>query len=141
MKSTPRTRRLGETVREALTEVLAQDIQDPRLDFVTITGVQVSMDLRVADVYVITHGGPETYKALIDGLRSADRRIRVGLARRVSLRFVPELRYHIDPSVDESMRIFEALKNVPQGLASRSEADEVAEREVDDPADPEDQDR
>ncbi len=141
MKSTPRTRRLGETVREALTEVLAQDIQDPRLDFVTITGVQVSIDLRVADVYVITHGGPEDYQVLIEGLRSADRRIRAGLARRVSIRFVPELRYHIDPSVDESMRIFEALKNVPESLASRSDADESAEPVVDDALDLEDQDR
>ena len=116
MKSTPRTRRLGEMVREALSEVLRADIQDPRLDFVTITSVEVSADLNLANVYVITHGGPEEYASLLEGLRSADRRLRSGLARRVQMRVVPELRYHIDSSVDQSMRISEALKNVPPTL-------------------------
>lgn len=113
MKSTPRTRKLGDTVREALAEVLREDVADPRLDFATITSVQVSADLQVANVYVTTHGGQEAYDRLLEGLRSADGRIRGGLARRVALRFTPELRYHIDTSVDEGMRISEALKDVP----------------------------
>src|SRR5574340_793662 len=113
MKSTPRTRKLGDNVREALAEVLRDDVSDPRLDFATITSVQVSADLGVADVYVTTHGDAERYQALMEGLHSADKRIRSGLARRVSMRVVPELRYHLDTSVDEGMRISEALKNVP----------------------------
>ena len=110
MRSTPRTRKLGETVREAIAEVLTTDVQDPRLDFATITSVEVSTDLKVADVYVTTHGGPEQYEALLEGLQSADRRIRAGLARRVSMRFIPELRYRLDTSVDEGMRITEVLR-------------------------------
>lgn len=116
MKSTPRTRKLGETVREALAEVLREDVSDPRLDFATVTSVQVSTDLHVADVYVTTHGDAERYAELLEGLHSADKRIRAGLARRVSLRFTPELRYHLDTSVDEGMRIYEALKDVPPTL-------------------------
>jgi len=68
MKSTPRTRRLGESVREALAEVLRDDIADPRLDFATITSVEVSADLNLANVYVTTHGGAEEYEALLEGL-------------------------------------------------------------------------
>ncbi len=117
MKSTPRTRKLGEAVREALAEVLREDVADPRLDFVTITSVQVSSDLGVADVYVTTHGDQERYDELLEGLRSADGRIRTGLARRVKLRITPELRYHLDTSVDQGMRIYEALKNVPPSMA------------------------
>ena len=117
MKSTPRTRKLGETVREALAEVLREDVSDPRLEFATVTSVQVSTDLHVADVYVTTHGDEARYEALLAGLRSADGRIRSGLARRVKMRFTPELRYHLDTSVDEGMRIYEALKDVPPGLA------------------------
>ncbi|MRS13045.1 MAG: 30S ribosome-binding factor RbfA [Actinobacteria bacterium] len=116
MKSTPRTRKLGETVREALAEVLREDVSDPRLDFVTVTSVQVSADLHFADVYVTTHGDETRYQALLDGMRSADGRIRSGLARRVKMRFTPELRYHLDSSVDEGMRIYEALKDVPPTL-------------------------
>jgi ribosome-binding factor A len=113
VRSTPRTRKLGETVKEALAEVLREDVSDPRLDFVTVTSVEVSMDLKVADVYVITHGDEARYREMLEGLRSADGRIRSSLSRRVALRYVPELRYHIDTSVDEGMRINEALKVVP----------------------------
>lgn len=121
MKSTPRTRKLGEAVREALTEVLREDIADPRLDFATIMSVQVSADLHVADVYVTTHGEAERYEALLEGLHSADKRIRSGLAQRVSMRFIPELRYHLDTTVDQSMRITEALKDVPPSLREPEE--------------------
>lgn len=113
MRSTPRTRKLGEIVKEALAEILINDVADPRVDFVTITSVDVSVDLKVADVYVITHGDQKRYDELLEGLRSADGRIRANLGRRVALRYVPELRYHIDTSVDEGMRINEALKSAP----------------------------
>lgn len=116
MKSTPRTRRLGENVREALAEVLRDDIADPRLDFATITSVEVSADLNLANVYVTTHGGADEYEALLEGLRSADKRIRAGLARRVQMRVVPELHYLLDTTLDQSMRINEALKDVPPTL-------------------------
>jgi len=116
MKSTPRTRRLGESVREALTEVLREDVADPRVDFVTVTSVEVSSDLNLANVYVTTHGGEAEYEALLQGLRSADGRIRAGLARRVQMRVVPELRYHLDTTLDQSIRITEALKDVPPTL-------------------------
>jgi hypothetical protein len=49
-------RKVDETVKEALAEVLLEDVSDPRLDLVTITSVQVSPDLRHANVYVVTHG-------------------------------------------------------------------------------------
>lgn len=116
MKSTPRTRRLGEAVREALAEVLRDDVADPRVDFATITSVEVSSDLNLANVYVTTHGGEAEYESLLEGLRSADKRIRSGLARRVQMRVVPELRYHLDTTLDQSMRITEALKDVPPTL-------------------------
>lgn len=122
MKSTPRTRKLGESVKEALAAVLRDDVADPRLEFVTLTSVQVASDMSVADVYVIGHGGPDRYAEILEGLRSADKRIRAGLARRVTMRIVPELRYYIDSSVDEGMRISEALKNVPPSLREGADA-------------------
>jgi ribosome-binding factor A len=78
--------------------------------------VEVSADLNLANVYVTTHGGAEEYEALLEGLRSADKRIRAGLAQRVQMRVVPELRYLLDTTLDQSMRITEALKNVPPTL-------------------------
>jgi ribosome-binding factor A len=121
MRSTPRTRRLGEIIKEALADVLATEVSDPRLDFVTVTSVDVSVDLKVADVYVTTHGDEARYARMIEGLRSADGRIRTGLGKRVVLRTIPELRYHVDTSVDESMRIAEALKTPPPHVPDDAE--------------------
>ncbi|MRR13357.1 ribosome-binding factor A, partial [bacterium] len=69
-------------------------------------------------------GDQERYDALLDGLHSADKRIRSSLAKRVSMRIVPELRYHLDTSVDQGMRIYEALKDVPPSLREEPEEHE-----------------
>ncbi|MDP2183737.1 MAG: 30S ribosome-binding factor RbfA [Actinomycetota bacterium] len=116
MKQTPRTRKLNETVREAIASMLVGEIADPRLELVTVTSAQVASDLMTANIYVIAHGDAERYAEALAGLDSAKGRIRTLLGQRVKMRFTPELRFFIDPSVDEGMRINEALKNVPPTL-------------------------
>ncbi len=128
MKQTPRTRKINETVREAIAIILAEEIADPRVDLATVTSVEVSSDLMVANVYVITHGGAERYAELLDGLESAKGRMRSLLGQRITLRFTPELRFFIDRSVDEGMRIAEALKDMPPSL--REERDGEADDET-----------
>jgi ribosome-binding factor A len=116
VKQTPRTRKVNEMVREAVAIILSEEVADPRLDLVTVTSAEVSPDMMVANIYVITHGGPERYAELLEGLESAKGRIRSLLGQRITLRFTPELRFLIDTSVDEGMRISEALKEVPPTL-------------------------
>ncbi len=116
MKQTPRTRKVNETVREAIASILIDEISDPRLDFVTVTGAEVSPDFSVAAVYVTAHGDESRYEEVLAGLESAKGRIRSLLGRRVKTRLTPELRFAIDTSVDEGMRISEALKDVPPSL-------------------------
>lgn len=109
MKVTPRTRKVNETVKEALAAILIESFRDPRLELATITGVDVSRDFAYADVYVIAHGGEERYAELLEGLESAKGRLRSLLGERVSMRHIPALRFHIDTSVDTGMRISEVL--------------------------------
>lgn len=110
MSASPRTRKLNETVKEALAATLVEDIEDPRLALVTITSVVVSPDLRHARVYFTAHGDAERYEAALAGLESAKRRIRSGLAQRVSMKYLPELSFFVDSSVDEGMRISRAIR-------------------------------
>ena len=110
MRSTPRTRKAGEALKEALAEILVDEVADPRLQFVTVTSVEVSPDLGVANVYVIAHGDAERYAEVLEGLQSARGRIRTLLGRRVRMMHVPELHFRIDTSVDEGMRISEILR-------------------------------
>ncbi len=110
MKATPRTRKLNEAVKEALAAILLEEIADPRVDLATVTSVEVSADLKVADIYVVTHGDEAAQQDLLDGLESAKGRIRTALGRRVAMRFLPELRFKTDPSVEQGMRITQAIR-------------------------------
>jgi ribosome-binding factor A len=127
MKQTPRTRKVNETVREVVASMLLEEIADPRLALVTVTGAEVSPDFSVATIYVIAHGGEERYAEVLEGLESAKGRIRSLLGKRVKMRLTPELTFAIDESVDEGMRINEALKVVPPSMALASQAVEEAQ--------------
>lgn len=129
MKQTPRTRKVNESVRVAIASILVDEISDPRLALVTVTGAQVSPDFSVATIYVTAHGDESRYAEVLAGLESARGRIRSLLGKRVKTRLTPELRFAIDTSVDEGMRITEALKDVPPSLLRVPGADE-------DPKDP-----
>jgi len=109
-KSFSRSRAAGESVREVVARILLEEIADPRVDLVTITGVDMSPDLRHANIYVTTHGGEERYREVIAGLDSAKGRIRTLLGQTLVMRYVPELHFRIDPSVDDALRIGEAIR-------------------------------
>ncbi len=111
MKSTPRTRQLDETLKEALAGILETEVTDPRLEFVTITGVNVSPDMHFARVWVTAHGDEARYASMMAGFESAKGRIRKALAARVRMKFVPELDFELDSSVDEGQRVQRALES------------------------------
>jgi ribosome-binding factor A len=105
----PRTRQVDESLKEVLAEIIERRITDPRLEFVTITGVSVSRDVRYATVYVTAHGGAERYADMLAGFDSAKGRIRALLGEQMTLKFTPELTFVVDESVDEGARIDRAL--------------------------------
>ena len=111
MKQTPATRRLSEQLREKLGYILLFEIADPRLDLVTITGVEGAQDRSYARIFVSCDA--DRYEEVLDVLGQAKGRIRSLLARALDWRIVPELDFRIDRSTDEAMRIAAALENVP----------------------------
>ena len=125
-RENPRSRRLNEAVAEAIAFILEEDVSDPRLELVTVTGANVTKDLSVAQVWVTAHGDEARYAEVREGLDSAKGRIRSLLSQRVPMRQTPELRFEIDESVDEGMRIDAALLDVPPTLAAERESAEAA---------------
>ena len=109
MKSYSRSRVMGETVREVIARILVEESADPRLHLVTVTGVDMSPDLRHANVFVTTHGDEARYREMLEGLNSAKGRIRTLLGQAVRMKYVPELHFRIDPSIDEATRITDAI--------------------------------
>lgn len=110
----PRAARVNEVVREALADELER-MSDPRLGLVTITGVEVSPDIRYADIYYSAYGTPEERTESANALRSANPRLRSMLGKQVRLKFVPELRFAEDPAIAQGARIEEVIRSIHDG--------------------------
>lgn len=104
-----RMRRVDEAMRVVLSDAIAKDLKDPRIGFVTVTGVKTSTDLRHARVYVSVLGDDPERSASIDGLRSAHGFLQRRLADELSLKHTPSLTFAYDDSVDRGMRISHLL--------------------------------
>ncbi len=109
MRSYPRSRAMSETLREVIARILLEEIADPRVDLVTVTGVEVSSDLRYATVFIATPEGRDPAEAL-EGLRAATGRIRSLLGERVRARYTAELTFKVDPAIEEATRIANAIR-------------------------------
>ena len=108
MKQNSSNRRVNEQARQVIAETLMFEISDPRLSMVTITGCEVSFDRSVCNVYYTTM--PDSYDEVAAAFEKAAGRIRSVLARKLSWRTSPELRFFLDKSVDEAERIARALQ-------------------------------
>ncbi len=120
MKQSSSNRRVNEQAREVISEILLFEISDPRLDMVTITGVEVSYDRSVANVYYSTE--PSRYTEVAQAFNAAAGRIRSLMAKKLSWRVAPELRFHLDESVDNAQRIAGALSaDAARNASARAE--------------------
>jgi ribosome-binding factor A len=111
MPQGPRTERVGEEFREILAESI-QRLKDPRIGFVTVTGVKVSHDLRVAWVYFTTFGDERARAATRAGLRSASPHLRRELGRQIRLKVVPELRFEEDVTPEAGARVDHIIEDL-----------------------------
>lgn len=112
-----RSERIAELLRSEVSLVLHQEVTDPRVDLVTLTRVDVAPDLSHAVLFWSTVGGREDRELgeVAKGLASARGFIRRQLARRLSLRRMPELRFRHDPSLELGSRTLEVLEDVSDG--------------------------
>lgn len=108
MKQGPSSRKVNERAREVIASALLFDISDPRLDMVTITGCEVSFDRSACNVFYSTE--PDRYDEVKEAFAQAKGRIRSLMARRLSWRVAPDLRFHLDATVDHAESIADALE-------------------------------
>jgi ribosome-binding factor A len=106
-----RTARVGEEFREVLAEEIPR-LKDPRVGFVTVTGVRVTPDLRMARVFYTALGDDRERAATRAGLRSASAHLRAAIGKQVRLKFLPELRFEEDASFAQAERIDDLLRTV-----------------------------
>lgn len=135
-----RQEKVNDLLREVLSEIVQREVKDPRLGFISVTGVEVAQDLSSAKVFVSVMGDDAQQKDSIAVLQRAKGFLRSELARRVrSMRHTPELIFKLDTSVQHGTRVFELLEQVKREDAERAEsspADEAspADEEEDAPS-------
>jgi ribosome-binding factor A len=103
-----RMRRVNESIRQVLSEGLAQ-LKDPRIGFVTVTGVETSPDLRHARVYVSVLGSEARRAKTLDGLAAAHGVLQARLARELRLKRTPQLAFEYDPTVERGVRMTQLI--------------------------------
>jgi ribosome-binding factor A len=105
-----RMRRVDEAVRQVLSDAVAQDLQDPRIGFVTMTSVKTSSDLRHARVFVSVLGDDAQREQTLAGLASAHGALQRRLARELRMKRTPTLEFIYDDTTDRAMRLNEVIE-------------------------------
>jgi ribosome-binding factor A len=109
-----RTEQIGDEIQRVLGEVIQNEVKDPRVGFVTVTGVTVTADLSRANVRLSILGGADERKESMRVLERAKGFLRHRVAEEIQLRTVPELVLHLDTSLDHAMRIGEVLRDIEE---------------------------
>jgi len=108
-----RIERVGNLIRHEITELLQRQVKDPRLgNFVTVTEVSISPDLRYAKVFVSCIGSEEVKRDTLSGLAAASGFLRNQLAKRLQLRRIPELSFHWDDSIERGAHLLQLIDEV-----------------------------
>lgn len=109
---TTRQERINGLLKTEISDIIMREIKDPRVGFVTITGADVSRDLRHAKVYVSVYGDEKQKEESLAVLQKAAGYIRGEFGRRAFLKIIPEISFKLDTAVEHGARIFELLQQV-----------------------------
>ena len=118
MPNLHRQEKLGELIVVELSDLLRTRLKDPRVGFASITHVEVSGDLRHAKVFVSVMGNPEEQEGTMIGLKHAAGFLRHELAGRLVLRFMPELVFKLDMSIEQGSHVLELIRQIEQEEAT-----------------------
>lgn len=115
MSNTQRLRRVADQIQRELSEVLRDQLKDPRVGMVTLTGVDVSPDLAHAKIYYTMLGNDTDRTQTEEGLLRAAGFLRAMLGHRLRMRTVPELRFLFDVSIERGMRLSQLIDQAVSG--------------------------
>ncbi|OGW86365.1 MAG: ribosome-binding factor A [Omnitrophica bacterium RIFCSPLOWO2_01_FULL_45_10b] len=107
-----RAERVAALIKHELGSMLAQEVRDPRIGFVTITQVEVSDDLKYAQVFYSVLGEEEKREETAKGLQQARGFLQRDLAKTLNLRFTPHLSFILDSSLEEGIKIDGIIRKI-----------------------------
>lgn len=119
-----RTDRLNSLLREVISEVIRRDVRNPHVnELVTVTRVDITKDLHYAKVYISVIGTEAEKEETLKALQSAAGFIAVNSAKKVVMRYFPELTFKLDTGVDKQLRVEELLKKINEERQTREQTE------------------
>lgn len=114
MKPFSRAQRVGGQIQRVLSEFIRKEIKDPRVAPVVVTGVKMTRDLRIAKIYYTVQSGmdPAAREAAAEGLESAKGYLKRSLAAELGLRYMPDLKFYHDDSLDYGAHIDQLIESI-----------------------------
>ena len=112
IKPFARADRVSGLLHEALSLLLQKSINDPRLESVSITGIKMSPDLKLAKIYFVISDHAANKEDAFAGFKKAKGFIKYTLARKLKLRYMPELQFYYDDSIDYGFHMDSVLKQI-----------------------------
>ncbi len=122
-----RQERVQEQLVHELSDIIRTDLRDPRIGFVTLTGAEISRDLRHSKVFFSVLGDDQAKKDTLTALKSATGLLRSTFAKRVKMRVAPEIAFEYDDGISRGQRIFQLLDEVQDDLKPRPDDDNPTE--------------
>jgi len=106
-----RSQRVGDLIREEVADIIMYRLKDPRIGFVTVTGVDMAPDMKSARIYVSVLK-EEDREVTLETLNSSKHFIRSLLAKRLSMKFIPTVEFRFDTSIEYGYKIDKLLKEI-----------------------------
>ncbi|HEA47069.1 MAG TPA: 30S ribosome-binding factor RbfA [bacterium] len=116
-----RAKRAGRLIQEEISKIIQRELKDPRIGFVTVTGVDITDDLRYAKVF-ITVLKRENKKKTLKGLERAKGFIRREIGQRIKMRFTPEIEFRFDEAIEQGAHIEDVLRNIATAKVAKETA-------------------
>lgn len=107
-----RSQRVSELLREEISQIITQELKDPKIGMVTVTYIKLSDDLKSARVYVSVLGDTKNKESSLKGLERAKNWIRNQLGHRMQLKYIPQLTFCYDETIDYAQNIESILKKI-----------------------------
>ncbi len=119
-----RLRRVEELVREIISEKLIRELDIPDVGRLSLTRVEMTTDLKIAKVYFSIYGSDEEKERIFHSLKVQKKEIRWLLGKEIDLKFVPELYFYIDESIERAERINELIREIHKEEDKENDSDE-----------------
>ncbi len=116
-----RSERVASLIKEEISDIIAKILEHESVGFWTVTNVRMSSDLRYAKIYISIYGDKATQQNTIKKIESFKKSIRQRLGSRLRLRFVPEIEFYLDDTLEHVDRINALLKQIENRENNKSD--------------------